>query len=102
MGRRGSDERSMASHACVAAHSHEEEVRYAAWDAVGEVIAYKPVKESAILWPALVSEREVRMSWKVPFRCLWRPGVFQPRVKILFDTVDFLQQLAACRVIESE
>jgi hypothetical protein len=61
-GRRDSDERSMESHACVVTGGREEEVRCATWDAVGEVTGYKPVKESAILWPALVSEREVRKS----------------------------------------
>jgi hypothetical protein len=52
----------MESHACVVADGREEEVRCATWDPVGEVTGYKPVKESAILWPALVSEREVRKS----------------------------------------
>jgi hypothetical protein len=42
----------MARHACVATNGREEEVRYAAWGAVGEVAAYKPVKEIAIHWPA--------------------------------------------------
>ena len=51
--RRGdSDERSMEGHACVVADGREEEVRCSSWDAVGEVTGYKPVKESAILWPA--------------------------------------------------
>jgi hypothetical protein len=54
----------MASHACVVADGREEEVRCATWEAGSEVTAYKVVKESAILWPALVSEREVRTSWE--------------------------------------
>ena len=50
------------AHACVVADGREEEVRCATWDAVGEVTAHKAAKESAILWPALVSEKEVRKS----------------------------------------
>jgi hypothetical protein len=42
----------MTSQACVAANGREEEVPYAAWGAVGEVTAYKPVNEIAIHWPA--------------------------------------------------
>jgi hypothetical protein len=56
-GRRDSEER--RAHACVVADGREKEVRCATWDAVGEVTAYKAAKESAILWPALVSEKEV-------------------------------------------
>lgn len=56
MGRRDSDERSMACHACVATDGREEGVRYAA----REVTAYEPVKESAILRLAVVGKREVK------------------------------------------